>query len=203
MQNPEIAGNEGDATRVARIRETLAKSLFEVIAHFAFEHDVRERLDGRASSKSCHVCIRLRNAKIICVGPDLKMLLRRGHRYEPACQKYQKCSTLHSRSPCSQSLECRKQGWLRLEGGFCFFKLDETVQCRVASVLRGFSRLPGDCQKERQVALQFLRDEKVLLHMLMAMFAEFGGDFPDAITNSEFDKPFLPRNGPAGRYACE
>src|SRR5260370_39123822 len=176
MERREIAGNDGDATRVARTPETLAESLFKVIVHSPFKHDVRDRLDGGASSKSCHVRIRLRNAKIICVGTYLKMLLRRGHRHEPACQKYKKCNALHSRSPCSQSLECRKQGWLRLEGGFCFFKLDETVQCRVASVLRGFSRLPGDCQQERQVALEFLRGGEVLLHMLMVMLAQIGGD---------------------------
>src|SRR5260370_34988188 len=43
--------------------------------------------------------------------------------------------------------------------------------------ISGLSRSPGERQKERQVALQLLRDEKIFLHVLMPVFAEFCRDF--------------------------
>src|SRR5437879_9567658 len=43
--------------------------------------------------------------------------------------------------------------------------------------LGGLSRSPGERQKERQVTLQLLGNEEVLLYVLMPMLAEFCRDF--------------------------
>src|SRR5438132_5632902 len=43
--------------------------------------------------------------------------------------------------------------------------------------LGGLSRSPGERQKERQVTLQLLGNEEILLYVLMPMLAEFCRDF--------------------------
>src|ERR1700682_207411 len=86
MQNFEIAVPEGDGS-AARIREALGESLLEVVAHLSFEHHMREHLDGGAPSQSRHVGFCLREAEVISISANLKMILRRRQRHQPSCQK--------------------------------------------------------------------------------------------------------------------
>src|SRR6266702_3279730 len=48
MQNLDVAGYQRDGPS---LREGLSESLFEVVAHLSFEHDVRKRLVPRARSE--------------------------------------------------------------------------------------------------------------------------------------------------------
>src|SRR5436853_6149572 len=55
MQDSEIARNKCDTAGIARVRKPLGKSLFEVIIHLAFKHDVRKRLVTHSCSQPRHV----------------------------------------------------------------------------------------------------------------------------------------------------
>src|SRR3981189_755561 len=71
----------------ARVREPLGERLAEVVIHLTFQHDVRQRFYAYACSQACHVALGLRDAEVISVGAQLKVILGRCQRHEPACQK--------------------------------------------------------------------------------------------------------------------
>src|SRR5712692_6992691 len=71
----------------ARGHAVVGESLVEIVTHFAFQHDVRERFVAHTSSKSCHIRVRLGETEIVSVGANLEMILRRGQRDQPACEK--------------------------------------------------------------------------------------------------------------------
>src|SRR5438128_3399398 len=58
MQDSEIAGHKREAAGIARVRKTFGKSLFEIIIHLTFQHDVRERSEERRVGKE-YRCWRL------------------------------------------------------------------------------------------------------------------------------------------------
>src|SRR5229473_1302632 len=70
-----------------RAHAVVGESLVEIVTHLSFQHDVRERFVAHASSNSCHIRVRLREAEIVSEGANLKMILRRGQRDQPACEK--------------------------------------------------------------------------------------------------------------------
>ena len=75
MQHLQIAVLKGHRA-ACRARETFSEGLLEVVAHFSFEHHVREHLVAHASSQSRHVGARLRQSEIIPVCAHLIVILR-------------------------------------------------------------------------------------------------------------------------------
>src|SRR5882724_13293026 len=71
----------------ARAQAVIRETLVEIVTHLSFKHDVREHLVTHTSPKSCHIRVRLREAEIVTVAAHLKMVLRRGQRYQPTCEK--------------------------------------------------------------------------------------------------------------------
>src|SRR5882724_496979 len=105
-------------------------------------------------------------------------ILCRCQRHEPACEKQQKCNTLHSCSPWTENLEMQKTGaGFGLGVSFCLVDLDEPSRCRVARASSAASSGPGQRQKKRQITFQFLCDKEIFLHMVMAVLAQLRRDF--------------------------
>src|SRR5260370_23311429 len=99
----------------ARAQTVVRETLVEIIINLPLKHDVGERLVAHTRSKSRHIRVRLRKAEIITVCPNLTVILRRGQRYQPTCEKQQKCDTLHTWSPCMAILGiAESKGWLLL-----------------------------------------------------------------------------------------
>src|SRR5437660_3525601 len=71
----------------ARGHAVVGETLVEIVIQLSFKHDVREPLVAHTRSESRHIRACLREAEIIAVGAHLKMILRRGQRRQPTCQK--------------------------------------------------------------------------------------------------------------------
>jgi hypothetical protein len=84
MQDAEIATLESNCA-CAGIRETLSEGLREIVAHLPFHHDVRKSLERCAAAETRFVGLRLRDAEIIDVSADLKLILGLRQRNHATC----------------------------------------------------------------------------------------------------------------------